>query len=95
MNIYLNGLADSSKTFTPGNINLTNDSLYMGRSNTGEFLFGKLDEVRISKYVKSQSTIQRYLYTSIDISVASSRFGFEGNTLLTHCLLEVIPFLNG
>ncbi|MBK6773757.1 MAG: proprotein convertase P-domain-containing protein [Ignavibacteria bacterium] len=87
MNIYLNGLADSSKTFTPGNINVTNDSLYMGRSNTGEFLFGKLDEVRISKYVKSQSTIQRYLYTSIDISSTSqfqqtlNSYGFEGNTL--------------
>lgn len=75
------------KLFTPGNINVSNDSLYIGKSSTGEFLFGKLDEVRISRTAKSQEFIKRYLFTNIDNSNGSqfmpalNSYGFEGNTL--------------
>ena len=87
MNIYLNGNLDSSKIFSNGNITVTNDSLFMGRSNSGEFLFGKLDEVRISRISKTQELIKKYLYTNIDnnngnqFSPVVNCYGFEGNTL--------------
>ena len=87
MKIFINGIQDSSKIFTPGNIIVTNDSLFIGRSNTGEFLFGKLDEVRISRTAKSQDLIKRFLFTNIDINNGSqftpavNSYGFEGNTL--------------
>jgi len=87
MSIYLNGVFDSSKVFTPGNISATNDSLLLGKSSSGEFLFGKLDEVRISRIAKSQSFIKRYLFTNIDnvngsqFDPALNSYGFEGNTL--------------
>ncbi|MEO6695391.1 MAG: LamG-like jellyroll fold domain-containing protein [Ignavibacteria bacterium] len=87
MNIYINGILDSTKIFSEGNITTANDSLYMGKSNTGEFLFGKLDEVRISRVAKSLSFIQRYLNVNIDInngsqfSPALNSYGFEGHTL--------------
>jgi len=87
MCIYLNGTLDSSKNFSPGNISTTNDSLLVGKSLTGEFLYGKLDEVRISRVAKSLIFIQRYLFTNIDnyngsqFSPSLNSYGFEGNTL--------------
>lgn len=85
--LFINGQLNISNTFTPANITTTNDSLLIGKSTTGEFLFGKVDEVRINRFVKSVSLIQKYLHTSLDnlngssIQPVFNCYGFEGSTL--------------
>ncbi len=52
------------------------DSLFVGRYPGGSFFTGYIDEVRISNYAKPDSTIQQYVYRSID----QSNEPFSGNT---------------
>lgn len=51
------------------------DSLYIGRFPGGSFFTGYIDEVRISNYAKPDSTIQQFVYKSID----QSNEPFSGN----------------
>ncbi len=85
--LFVDGKENVRQNFTPGDISMTNDSLLIGKSSTGEFFSGRLDEVRISKFAKSEETISRYLHTSLDnlnyqnLPAQFVSFGFEGNTL--------------
>ncbi len=85
MQIFVNGILDATFLSSPGNITpVNNDSVYIGRTLFGEYHYGLLDEIRISRYAKSQQEIQQYLYTSLDNlnmpTTLQACFGFEGNT---------------
>jgi subtilisin-like proprotein convertase family protein len=62
---YLNGSVASTGTNAAAIVD-SPDSLFIGRFPGGSLFTGFLDEVRISNYVKADSTIQQYLYRSID-----------------------------
>jgi subtilisin-like proprotein convertase family protein len=87
MSLFVNGTLDTTRTFSAGNINISNDSFYVGRSLFGEYMYGLIDAVKISKYAKSQSEIQNFLHTSLDNlnytggSGLQSSYNFEGNTI--------------
>ncbi|MCI0448811.1 MAG: T9SS type A sorting domain-containing protein [Chlorobi bacterium] len=87
MSLFVNGVLDTNRTFSAGNINLTNDSFYVGRSLFGEYMYGSIDAIKISKYAKSQLGIQSFLHTSVDNLNYSggaglqSSYNFEGNTI--------------
>ncbi len=87
MQIFVNGVLDTSRPSTPGNIAVSNDTMFIGKSLFGEFMYGDMDEVRISKFEKSSPEINNYLYTNLDnlnyltTTIVQSCFGFEGNTL--------------
>jgi subtilisin-like proprotein convertase family protein len=89
MNLYRNGIPDTAVTFTPGPITVNNDSLLTGRDPAGEYFTGRIDELRISRYAKTQAQIIQYLFTSIDklnntaSQSAGAVYNFEGNTLNT------------
>ncbi|HEY3250488.1 MAG TPA: LamG-like jellyroll fold domain-containing protein, partial [Ignavibacteria bacterium] len=87
MELYSNGVLDSLRSSAPGNISLSNDSLFIGKSLFGETMYGNMDAVKISKYVKTQQEISNFLYTSLDNlnytgnSGLQASYNFEGNTL--------------
>lgn len=85
MQIFINGNFDTSITTSPGNITTSNDSVYVGKNLFTDYLYGCLDEIRVSRIAKSQQQIQQYLYTSIDNlnspAIPQACFGFEGNTI--------------
>jgi len=66
---------------------LTNDSLFTGRSLFGEYMYGNIDAVKISKYVKTQQEINAFLHTSVDnFNITGNpqiqlSYNFEGNTI--------------
>lgn len=85
--LYVNGELDTNRFLTPGNINLSNDSVFVGKSLFGEYMYGSIDGVRFSKKVKTPAEIKNYLFTSLDNLnnpgnfTAQSSFNFEGNTI--------------
>ena len=87
MSLYVNGAMDTTRTFSPGNINLSNDSFYVGRSLFGENMYGSIDAIKISKYAKTSPEIINFLHTSVDNlnytggSGLQSSYNFEGNTI--------------
>lgn len=87
MELFVNGVLDTSRTTSSGNITISNDSLFIGRSLFGEYMYGDIDAVKISKYAKSQIEISNFLFTSLDNmnytgnpSLQAS-YNFEGNTI--------------
>lgn len=87
MQIFINGNLDTNRIFSSGNITTSNDSFYVGRNLFGETLYGNIDAIKISKYVKSQQEIQSLLYTSVDNlnysggALLQCSYNFEGNTV--------------
>jgi len=85
--LFVDGKEIARQSFAPGNISMTNDSVLIGKNSIGELFNGRLDEVRISKFAKSEVSISRYLHTSLDnlnyqnLPAQFVSFGFEGNTL--------------
>ena len=66
---YINGKESGKGNASMGNIINGSDSIFIGGTNiTGNSFDGFIDEVRISNYAKSQLTINRFLYQSIDNS---------------------------
>jgi subtilisin-like proprotein convertase family protein len=63
---YVNGTQVTSATRTT--IISNTDSLFIGKSNSGGYFNGFIDEVRISKFVKTPAQIKDYLYQSVDAS---------------------------
>jgi len=61
---YVNGTQVTSATRST--IISNTDSLFVGKSNSGGFFNGYIDEVRISKFVKTPAQIQEFLYKSVD-----------------------------
>ncbi len=78
---YLNGNMISTGT-SAGVLIDSPDSLFIGRFPGGSFFTGLLDEVRISNYVKADSTIQQYVYRSIE----QSNEPFSANTNVVYNL---------
>lgn len=68
--IYINGVLDTAGFPFFGVVGSNTDSLTIGCDNisgvTSNFFNGYIDEVRISKYAKSQQMLWDYLYRSID-----------------------------
>jgi subtilisin-like proprotein convertase family protein len=64
--VYVNGTQVT--TATRSTIISNTDSLFIGKSNSGGYFDGFIDEVRISKIVKSPAEIKEYLYKSVDAS---------------------------
>lgn len=85
MSLYINGSLDTTRLFSPGNISVTNDSFFVGRSLFGEYMYGNIDAVKISKNAKSGPEISSFLFTSVDnlnyTGSLQSSFNFEGNTM--------------
>ncbi|HAX49162.1 MAG TPA: T9SS type A sorting domain-containing protein [Ignavibacteria bacterium] len=61
---YVNGTQVHSATRTT--LISNNDSLFIGKSNSGGYFNGYIDEVRISKITKTPAQINDYLYRSVD-----------------------------
>ncbi|MGH2574343.1 MAG: LamG-like jellyroll fold domain-containing protein [Ignavibacteria bacterium] len=85
LELYVNGVLDTSRTVSPGDITVSNDSLFIGRNLFGDYFYGRIDETRISKFVKTQNEVKKYLYTNLDnLNYSGSLqvcYGFEGNTI--------------
>ena len=87
MELFVNGTPDTSRTTTPGNITVSNDSLFIGKSLFGEYMYGNIDAVKISKYAKIQPEISSFVYTSLDNlnftgnPQLQAGYNFEGNTI--------------
>lgn len=85
--LFVNGNPDTNRILTPGNINLSNDSVFAGKSLFGEYMYGCIDGIKLSKNVKTSQQIKNYMFTSIDnlnapgIFSGQSSFNFEGNTI--------------
>lgn len=85
--LFIDGTPDTNRYLTPGSINLSNDSVYIGKSLFGEYFYGCIDGVRISKSVKTLSQIRNFMFTSLDNLntpggfTGQSSFNFEGNTI--------------
>jgi len=86
MELIVNGISDTSRVTSPGSITVSNDSVYIGRNLFGEYMYGDIDAVKISKYVKSQQEILSMMYTSQDNMnfsgnpLLNASYNFEGNT---------------
>ena len=63
--LYVNGVFDTSSTFTGTNPTASTDSLYIGNGFNGAFR-GYLDEVRIANYAKTAAEIKKFTFCSID-----------------------------
>jgi subtilisin-like proprotein convertase family protein len=84
--LYINGVPDTNRTVSPGSITVSNDSVTVGRSLFGEYMYGSIDALKISRFAKNSSEIKNLMHTSVDnlnvqgpASLQSS-FNFEGNT---------------
>jgi subtilisin-like proprotein convertase family protein len=82
---YVDGIQAFSTAAFP--VPLTNtDSLFIGGHNFGEAFNGYIDEVRLSKYEKTQQNIKDYMYRQIELTNDPSPsgtdvvFNFDGNT---------------
>lgn len=64
--VFVNGTQVT--TATRSTIISNTDSLFVGKSNSGGYFNGFIDEVRISKIVKTPAEIKEYLYKSVDAS---------------------------
>jgi subtilisin-like proprotein convertase family protein len=84
--LYFNGILDTNRILSTGSIAVSNDSVMIGRSLFGEYMYGNIDGVKISKYAKSSAEIRNFLYTSVDNFNVSGNpqlqasYNFEGNT---------------
>ena len=87
MELIVNGVPDTSRIISPGNVTVSNDSVYIGRNLFGDYMYGDIDAVKISKYVKTPQEISAKLYTSLDNLNFSGNpqlnasYNFEGNTI--------------
>ncbi len=85
--LIVNGVLDTNRILTGGNINVSNDSLYIARSLFGDYMYGCIDGIKISKYAKSVNQIKDFLFTSVDnlnnpVSPSlQCSYNFEGNTI--------------
>ncbi len=85
--LFVNGNLDTNRFLTTGTITVSNDSAFIGRSLFGEYMYGCIDGIKISKFVKTQTEIKNFIYTSIDnlnVPGGSSdqcSYNFEGNTI--------------
>lgn len=84
--LFLNGELDTNRILSSGNISVSDDSVYIGRSLFGEYMYGSIDGVKISKFAKSSADIKNFLFTSVDnLNVTGNpqlqcSYNFEGNT---------------
>jgi subtilisin-like proprotein convertase family protein len=84
--LFINGNPDTNRILSSGTISVSNDSVYIGRSLFGEYMYGSIDGVKISKFVKSSAEIKNFLYTSVDnLNITGNpqlqcSYNFEGNT---------------
>jgi len=70
MNLYKNGVFESTALFTHTNVNSTNLPLYIGKDVTTEYFSGSLDDIGIWERVLSTDEIQT-LFNSCEISVTT------------------------
>ncbi len=86
LTLYVNGNLDTNRILSPGSISVSNDSALIGRSLFGEYMYGSIDGVKLSKFVKTSAEIKSYLHTSVDnLNVTGNpqlqaSYNFEGNT---------------
>lgn len=84
--LYVNGILDTNRILSPGNITVSNDSVLIGRSLFGEYMYGCIDGVKLSKFVKTPNQVNDFLHTSLDnLNIQGSpqlqaSYNFEGNT---------------
>ncbi len=84
--LYVNGNLDTNRFLSAGNISVSNDSVMIGRSLFGEYMYGCIDGVKISKFAKTSVAIKSFMHTSVDnLNVTGSpqlqsSYNFEGNT---------------
>jgi subtilisin-like proprotein convertase family protein len=84
--LYVNGNLDTNRILSPGNITVSNDSALIGRSLFGEYMYGSIDGVKLSKFAKTSAEIKAFLNTSVDnLNVTGNpqlqaSYNFEGNT---------------
>lgn len=98
--IIVNGVMDTNRILTPGSINVTNDSLYIGRSLFGDYTYGCIDGLKISKFAKSVNEIKSFQFTSIDnfnnpvSALLQCSYNFEGNTINNISNLNPLRVIN-